>query len=188
MSGRPIDPVDVAVEMLTAELPGFESRFVAVRDAVGIRGALPIGAELSREMVMYPIYSARPIFPSDLERMVGKAIEAGHATPAELAIADAKERERIKRELAPVIEHVTSRIRQLAIEAVGLEAVIREREHRAIEAGRREGDAIGYARGIREGRAAGIRSVVEAMLTHSAEVGEAVDTVRESWRDDLDDE
>lgn len=182
-----INPVDVAIEMLKAELPGFDSRFVAARDAVGIRGGLPIAAELSAETIMYPVYSMDWRFDdAKMGRSITEAIDAGIATPAEIALVEAKERAKIKRELAPIVETIVRRIRNLAIEAVGLEAEIRQREARAIDAGRREGDLIGYGRGVREGRAAAMRDIVGALLTHSAEVGEAVDEIRESWTDDLD--
>lgn len=185
MSGRPIDldPADVAVDMLRAELPGFESKIVAARDAIGIRGALPIGAEVSRETVMYPVYShvfvdvaARDAlrFESDLDRL------ARHE----------RQREALKRELAPIVERITTRIRELAIEATGLGPVITARVNEAREHGRRigyeEGRAVATDKARREGYDAGVRSIVRILLQSDAAVGEAVDEIRASWEGEPD--
>lgn len=160
MSGRPpidVNPVDVAIEMLTAELPGFESRFVDGRDAVGIRGGLPIAAELSHEMVMYPIYR-RPVFMSEDAR---RSMDA-HETDEARAIRHARQREALREELAPIISRVTDEIRRRAIDAVGLEPVMRAREERARADGRRQGYGEGRAAGIREGRIEAMREWQEA--------------------------
>lgn len=173
-----VDPAEVAAEMIGRRLPGFESRVVAARDAVGIRGALPIAAEVSREMVMYPVYS-RPAF-------VDVAARDRHArteSEAERRMRHARQREALEIELEPIVSPIVERVQRLAIDAVGLGPVIEEREHRAREAGRREGRAEGHAAGMREGYAAGIRSIVEVLLTSDAAVGEAVDAIRERWGD-----
>lgn len=157
-----VNPVDVAIEMLTEALPGFESRFVDGRDAVGIRGALPISAEISHEMVMYPIYR-RPVYMDATARGLMDALESDEAC----AIRHARQREVLREELAPVLAHVIDKIRGLAIEAVGLEPVIAERERHAAERGRRDGYDAGRTAGRREGRA-------ELLL----EWQEAADTIR----------
>ena len=173
-----VNPVDVAIEMLTEALPGFESRFVEARDAVGIHGALPIAAEVSREMVMYPIYS-RPAFIDVAARNTLARTES----EAERRMRHARQREALEVELEPIVRPIVERVQRLAIDAVGLAPVIEEREHRAREAGRREGHAEGREAGMREGYAAGIRSIVEVLLASDAAVGEAVDAIRERWGD-----
>lgn len=159
MSTIDVDPTDVAVEMLRAELPGFESRMMTARDAIGIRGALPIGASLPAETLFYPIMHRGGIFVDVDER----CRLAREETIVEREARHAKQREALRRELAPVIEKITTEIRRLAIEAVGLEPVIREREHRAIEAGRRDGYAAGLEAGKREGRVELLAEISDAL-------------------------
>lgn len=149
MSTLPTDlnPADVAIEMLTEALPGFESRFVNGRDAVGIRGALPIAAEVSAETIMFPIYR-RPVFMDVGARALMDALE----TDEHRLIRHARQREAIREELAPVIGHIVEGVQRFAIDAVNLEPVIGERERRARESGRRQGYDDGRSAGIREGR------------------------------------
>lgn len=151
MSARgPIDvsPTAVAIEMLTEALPGFESRFVDGRDAVGIRGALPIAAEVSAETIMYPIYR-RPVFMDVAARDLMDSIETDEAR----AIRHARQRETLLEMLAPVVNRIVEEIHRRGIEALGLEPVIAERERRAAERGRRDGYDAGRTTGRREGRA-----------------------------------
>ena len=160
MSGRPpidVNPVDVAIEMLTASLPGFESRFVDGRDAVGIRGALPIAAEVSRETIFYPIYR-RPVFMSTDARALMDATESDEAR----AIRHARQREALREELAPIVGRIADEIRRRAIGAVGLEPVMLAREGRARADGRRQWYGEGRAAGIREGRIQAMREWQEA--------------------------
>lgn len=169
MSGLPTDvnPVDVAIEMLTEALPGFATQFVDGRDSVGIRGALPIAAEVSREMVMYPIYR-RPVYMDASARGLMDALESDEAR----AIRHARQREVLRHELASTIGHVVDEIRRLAIEATGLEAVIVERERVATERGRRDGYAAGRDAGRREGRAELLLEWQEAAETIRAMLAE----------------
>lgn len=143
-----VDPVDVALDMLKAELPGFEAQMIAARDAIGIRGGLPIRAELSAETVLWPI-SRSPIFELALDD-----------------VAPAVVRDALKLELEPVIDRIVERIRRLAIDAVGLEKVIVERERRARIDGERVGHALGFAAGKREGRAEATRELANAFAMY----------------------
>ena len=149
MTGLPLDvnPEDVALEMLKAELPGFESRIVPERNAIGIRGALPISTEVSRELIMYPLMHST-IFVDRGSRNLLDALEPDTMRAAR----HAQQREALKLELEPTISHITERVRAHAIEAVGLEKVIREREERAAKVGRRDGYAAGHDAGVAEGR------------------------------------
>jgi hypothetical protein len=175
MSARgPIDvnPVDVAIEMLTEALPGFESRFVSGRDAVGIRGALPIAAEISRDMVMYPIYQ-RPVYMSEEARSTMDLFESDEAR----AIRHARQRETLLEMLAPTVNQIVETIHRLGIEALGLEVVIAERERRAAERVLRDGYGAGRADGIREGRVqvlSEIEEVRERIHALADAFGEAV--------------
>lgn len=182
MTGVDVDPCEVAAAMISKALPGFESRVVPARDSVGIRGALPIGGEVSAETIFYHVYSHRPAFIDVVER--DRLVR--DETPAEREARHAEQRAALERELAPVVEPIVERIQRLAIDAVGLEPVIAERERRARLLGEREGRELGHRQGVAEGRAAGIRDVLRALLTHSAEIGEAVDEIRESWGVNLD--
>lgn len=152
-----INPADVAVEMLTEALPGFEARFVNGRDAVGIRGALPIAAEVSAETIMYPIYR-RPIFMDVGARALMDALE----TDEHRLIRHARQREAIREELAPVVRQIVERVQGFAIEAVNLMPVIAEREATARRQGHRQGFAEGRAEGVREGRIAAMEEWQEA--------------------------
>jgi len=160
MSGpTDVNPVNVAIEMLTAALPGFESRFVDGRDAVGIRGALPIAAEASREIIMWPIYR-RPVFTDCAARTLMDLLESDEAR----AIRHARQREVLREELAPIVGQIVESVQRLGIDALGLDPVIAERERVARERGRREGYNAGREAGIREGRV--------QVLSEMAEVGE----------------
>lgn len=175
MSARgPIDvsPTAVAIEMLTEALPGFESRFVDGRDAVGIRGALPIAAEVSAETIMYPIYR-RPVYMSEEARATMDLVESDEAR----AIRHARQRETLLEMLAPVVNRIVEEIHRRGIEALGLEPVIAERERRAAERGRRDGYGAGRADGIREGRVqvlSEIEEVRERIHALADAFGEAV--------------
>lgn len=155
-AGLPIDvdPVTVAVDMLKAELPGFESKIVPARDALGIRGALPIAAEVSAELIMWPLYRS-PAFVDVGARLLFDALETEEARAAR----HERQREALKLELEPTISHITERIRRMAIDAVGLEPVIVERERVAKLRGEREG----YEAGRRQGRADAMREWAETM-------------------------
>lgn len=156
LSSLPIDvnPEDVAVDMLKAELPGFETMIVGARDALGIRGALPISTEVSRELILWPIMRS-PHFVDVKARAFFDALETDDARAAR----HAQQREALKRELEPTIAHITERVRRFAIDAVGLEPVIAERERVARLRGEREG----YEAGRRQGRADAMREWAETM-------------------------
>lgn len=175
MSALPTDvnPADVAIEMLTEALPGFESRFVGSRDAVGIRGALPIAAEVSAETIMWPIYR-RPVFMDVAARNLMDALE----TDEHRAIRHARQRETLLEELAPIINRIVESVQRLGIDALGLEPVIADRERRARESGRRDGYAEGRSAGIREGRVqvlAELEEVRERLIDIASEMKGAGD-------------
>lgn len=156
-----VNPADVAIEMLTEALPGFESRFVDGRDAVGIRGALPIAVEVSRDLIMYPIYR-RPVYSrASSARAFMDALESDEARAAR----HARQREALHEELEPIIRPIIERIQRLAIDAVGLEPVIVERERVERERGMRAGYDAGREKGRREGRAELLREWQDAAAT-----------------------
>jgi len=155
-----INPADVAIEMLTEALPGFASQLVDGRDSIGIRGALPIAADVSRDLIFYPLYRA-PIYMSTDARAMFDAIETDEARK----IRHARQREVLRHELGPTLQHVIDEIRRRAIDAVGLEPVIVERERVARERGMRAGYDAGREKGRREGRAELLREWQEAADT-----------------------
>lgn len=167
-----VDPVDVALDMLKAELPGFESQMMPGRDAIGIRGGLPIRAELSAEVVYWPLMHS-PIFVDVQARSTFDAIEPDDMRRAR----HGRQREALREELAPVIERIAGSIRERAIAAVGLEKVIAERERKARIDGQRVGHEIGRQAGYRDGRddgfaagmAHGIRKAAEAVAAAELE-------------------
>lgn len=157
-----VNPADVAVEMLTEALPGFESRIIAARDAVGIRGALPIGAEVSHEAIMWPVFGS-PAFVDVQARALFDATESD----AMRAHRHAQQREALRRDLAPVIDRIVEQVRNLAIDAVGLAPVIAERERKAFERGRHEGYQAGLAKGrteIEEAVESAVAGMIERIL------------------------
>lgn len=125
-----VDPAEVARDMLKEALPGFESRIDAAHNAVAIRGALPIGANVSREALYWAIPSTH----------FGLSVPMTREIATEAA--------------APVVRHIVEEIQHHAIGAVNLEPVIRERERVARMQGEREGHAAGRSAGITEGTAA----------------------------------
>lgn len=169
-AGLPIDvdPEDVALEMLKAELPGFESRIVAASNAIGIRGALPIAMEASRDVIFWPIMRS-PTFVDVKARSFFDALESDEAR----ALRHARQREALKAELEPVIDHIAERIREYAIKAVGLEKVIAERERKARIDGQRVGHEIGRQAGYRDGRDDGFAAgLVEGIRKASAAIAD----------------
>ena len=167
-----VSPIGVVIEMLTEALPGFESRFVDGRDAVGIRGALPIAAEVSAETITYPIYRW-PVIMDIAARDLMDSIETDEAR----AIRHARQRETLLEMLAPVVNRIVEDIHRRGIEALGLEPVIAERERRAAERGRRDGYAAGRADGVRAGRVqvlSEIEEVRERIHALADAFGEAV--------------
>ncbi len=177
MSASPfVNPVDVIVEMLTAALPGFESAFIKDRDAVGIRGALPIRAEVSAEAIMFPVMMA-PRFehPDDVDRSILAALAGDFATGPEINLAAARERKRVERELEPMLTHITAHVRGLGIAALGLGPVMERERQEAREQGRREGRVGGFEDGKREGRREAIRELVAALGRNFDEAARAME-------------
>ncbi|UYL87166.1 hypothetical protein QEH40_gp45 [Microbacterium phage OscarSo] len=175
MTGLDVDPSEVAAAMIAKALPGFESRVVPARDAVGIRGALPIGAEVSRETFFYPVYSFRPAYVDTLER--DRLVR--DETPAEREARHAEQRAALERELAPVVGPIVDKIRRLAIEAVGLEELIAERERRARIDGQRVGHELGFTAGKRAGRLevlAEIAAAAEALAASASDEAEGLES------------
>lgn len=146
-----VNPVDVAVEMIRAALPGFESRVDPAIDAVVIHGALPITSQVSAQAIFYPLMR-----PAYIDPAMRSAI-ALHATEAELEIMRAQQRDALRLELAPIVERIVDTVRGYGIEALGLKGVIEDRERRARIDGRRLGFVEGKGEGRREGMAARIR-------------------------------
>lgn len=144
-----VDPVDVAVDMLREELPGFEALIDSARDQVAIRGGLPIKAGLSTEII-YHMVPRPPVIDSvfrDFREVFApeddRAREARHA----------EQRKALALVVAPAVGRIVDEIRRFAIDAVGLEPVIAERELAARKRGREEGYREGRETGRREGRA-----------------------------------
>lgn len=147
---KDVDPAEVAAEMLKALLPGFESRINPATDKLVIHGALPIGLTVDSQVVYYPLM--RDVYRESPLGGFARALRDVSETDAEREIREAAERARqteaLKRELAYTVADIAERIQRYAIEAVGLEPVIAERERRAAERGRSEG----YVEGKRAGR------------------------------------
>lgn len=147
-----VDPAEVAVAMLKAALPGFESRIDGHRDQIEIRGALPIATTVSAHAIYYPIRRS-DVFVDIRARHLYDAIEPD----VQRLARHERQREALRHELGPYIEMIAENVRRFGIEALGLEPVIAEREKKAHDRGRREGwaggDSEGYARGRREAMA-----------------------------------
>lgn len=174
---KDVDPAEVAADMLKAALPGFESRINAARDSLVIHGALPIAYEVDSQAVYYPVM--RPAYiENPFARAMRDATEDDRAREARETIERARQTEALKRELAPLVEHIVESVQRFAIEAVGLEAAIAAREEKARDLGRREGFREGREMGAREGRAEGIREVARVLMT-GTDLGDAIDAIRE---------
>ena len=156
-----IDPVDVAIEMLKEELPGFSHLIDPSRMSVRIRGALPIASEVSMDAIMFPI----PML-SDPMSPVSKAILDALESDATRMIRLAAERERqttiIKRTITPFVEYIVTNIRQFGIEALNLEGCIRKREADAAFEAKRVAYRAGYNDGKRDGRKEMLKELLEA--------------------------
>ena len=116
------DPAVIAVQMLAKSLPGFESRISPSGNTLQIRGALPINAEVSTEVVTIPVYS----------------------------LSYTTNEEEIQEILSPLINDLVTSIQDRAISAVGLAPRISDIEDRAHSQGVSEGYRSGVVAGRAE--------------------------------------
>lgn len=147
-----VDPVEIAVEMLREELPGFDTRIDGGVQKVRIRGALPIAMQMDKETIYYAVPYPIDVNPSVIGKAIMDVLETDENRTIRLAAERAKERERVKRYVTPFVEHIVKSIREYGIEALNLEKYIEEREKRAGERGRQEGYTEGFKKGERAGR------------------------------------
>lgn len=156
-----VDPVDVAIEMLKEELPGFSHLIDPSRMSVRIRGALPIASEVSMDAMMFPI----PMLPepmSPVSRAILDVLESDETRMIRLAQERVRQTKIIKRMVAPFVGHIVTNIREFGIDALNLEPTLKAREEAVREEAHRAGHAEGKEDGIREGRKAAFREIVEA--------------------------
>lgn len=150
----------IAADMLKKALPGFASRIVPERDAIAIRGALPVAAEVTMNTIVYPV--SRPWRFDAVPDRVREALFDSISTDAQREREARLARERVEDEIRPSVEQIVERVRRYAIDAVGLEEHIARREERARDLGKREGYDEGRRFGWRTGRAALLREIREA--------------------------
>lgn len=150
-----IDPVDVAIEMLREELPGFESIFSKRTMSVQVRGSLRVQSETDAETFYYPI----PTMATYVD--LGRAErERANETDLERAERYARERKFVRHMISPIVAHIVESARTLGIEALNLEPVMKAREEQV----RREAHMAGKAEGFENGKRAGRREAFKELL------------------------
>ena len=135
-----LDPAEVAADMLRKQLPGFDTRIIASRDAISIRGALPIYAGISQETVRYPVlYAERGGF--------------GEPHLGSLTQIDLEEL------VMPIVSEIVDQVQKLAIEAVNL----RPRIDRLVKESEQQGRQQGYQEGLKKGHQEGRRELLQEL-------------------------
>lgn len=184
--GRPlpvdVDPSEVAVDMLKAELPGFESRIVPERDALAIRGALPIANEVSARVIFYPLMRSNVFVDRDARNLLD-ALESDLARRTR----HERQREALRHELAPVVEMIAKSVRDFGIEALGLKPIIEASVNAARIDGQRVGYTLGKNDGYRAGRDDGFAEGAEherARLIRKLAIDDELDEIEDQLNED----
>lgn len=152
-----IDAVDIALEMLKDELPGFESRFSKDHMVVQVNGDLRIGMQVDSETIYYPIPQMATY--SDLGRS-----ERQRQRETELERLERLDRERkyVRHMLEPLIRHIVDQTRERGIEVLNLGPVIQAVADEAASTARREAYREGFNDGKRAGRREALKELIEA--------------------------
>lgn len=150
-----LDPVEVALEMLKEELPGFESLFSKRNMAVQVTGSLRVGSQTDAHIFYYPIPVMVTYVDLDLaERRRQKETNLERAERLD------RERNYIRRMITPIVANIVESARTLGIEALNLEPVMKAREEQV----RREAHMAGHSEGFENGKRAGRREAFKELL------------------------
>lgn len=150
-----IDPVDVAIEMLKEELPGFEHLFSKRIMAVQVTGNLRVAHQIDAETFYYPI----PTVATYVDLGLAERQRQRETNLERLERLD-REKKYIRHMIGPIVRHIVDTTRNLGIEALNLEPVLQARE----EAVRREAHMAGKAEGFENGKRAGRREAFKELL------------------------
>jgi len=180
-----LDPVEVAVELLSEALPGFRTKIKPHTGSVRMEGALPIAQEFNQDWLVWPIRGAHSL--REPQDPVSDALRDVVEMPHQRAQRFAKRRLRVEEDISDQIRALVSRIQDFAIDAVSLQPEIDRRVAEAEKRAHEKGRAEGKEDGIREGRRLATEEFIEAQRDVSLRLAQATGEIPDIGGNDDDD-